>query len=60
MSELQKESVITLSMYLCNNVINVFNQTRCQIKCVTLSQWKDTRFLSSIQNFWHMDSLPGT
>ena len=24
-----------------------------------LSQWKDTRCLSSIQNFWHMDSLSG-
>ena len=30
----------------CNNIINVFNQTRWHIKCLTLSLWKDTRRLS--------------
>ena len=28
-------------------------------KLSILSQWKDTRYLTSIQNFLHMDSLPG-
>ena len=28
-------------------------------KLSVLSQWKDTRYLTSIQNFLHMDSLPG-
>ena len=28
-------------------------------KLSVLSQWKDTRYLSSIQNFLHMDPLPG-
>ena len=30
----------------CNNIINIFNQTRWQTKCVNLCHWKDTRYLS--------------